>query len=146
MNLFVLCRTHSGVFGWFVKFMCANYRFRILEFVGVFLMPKIDICLIQVIDAANCRLGNTQFFGNSGKVTGVWELTNKMDVWLFEVAGFPFWCFPIVLFCVAYKIFLGVYVLVMECPGTGEICLCIFNLFLLALWIKNEHALPGTNS
>lgn len=72
--------------------------------------------------------------------TTVWTKASEI-MRFFEVTGPPLWRLPIFLNVGLICLF-GVYVLIVQSPGTREIFLRVLDGRLLALRVQHKHALP----
>ena len=129
------------MFAGFLKFVTSHYVLAVLVLVRVEHVPQVNISLVQVVHLADGINRDTQVAGNAGKVPGIGETAHKVDMRLFQVTGLPLWRLPVLLNVGLICLF-GVYVLIVQGPGTREIFLRVLDGRLLALRVQHKHALP----
>ena len=104
-------------------------------------ITQVNVSLIQVVHLADGVDRDTQVSGNAGKVPGIGKTAHKMDMRLFEVTGPPLWWLPVFLNVGLICLF-GVYVLIVQSPGTRKIFLRVLDGRFLTFWVQHKHALP----
>ena len=141
LHLVIFHLSHTGVFAGFLKFVTSYDVLAILVFVRVEHVPQVNVSLVQVVHLADGVDRDTQVAGNAGEVPGIGKTAYKVDVRFLEVAGLPLWRLSVLLNVGLICLF-GVYVLIVQGPGTRKIFLCVLDGRFLALRVQHKHALP----